>query len=82
MNRKEAEAKFETAINEYLSVVDPAEGFLVDWSLITAHHVPHDDGESGTALAMYVNAQQAIYRSVGLVHYAVALLEKRMKKEG
>lgn len=75
--RKEAEAKLEEAINEYLEVVDPTPGFLVDWMLVTAHHIPHDDGESGTALAAYVNTQQGLYRSMGLAEYVRTLFKKR-----
>lgn len=78
MNRKEAEAKFEEAIAEYLEAVDPATGFLVDWMLVTAHHIPHDDGESGTALALYINKLQGLHRTLGMADYALTKVRARI----
>lgn len=79
MSRKEAEAKLEEAIAEYLEVVDAPTGFLVDWMLVTAHHIPHDDGESGTALAVYINQLQGLHRTLGLARYANVKIEERIK---
>lgn len=78
MSRKEAEAKLEEAIAEYLSVVDPPTGFLVDWMIVTAHHIPHADGESGTALAVYINKLQGLHRTLGLADFAHTKIKERI----
>lgn len=75
---KEADAKFESAIQEYLEAQEADEGFMVDWMLLAAHHIPHDDGDSGTAIAIYINQEQSLYRSLGLANYAVRKIEGRV----
>lgn len=78
-NNKEADAKFEEAIKEYLEAQGDDEGFLIDWLLVCAHHLPHDDGSSGTALALYINFEQGLHRTIGLARYAVLKSEGRIQ---
>lgn len=76
---KEADEKFEAAINEYLASKGYGDGMLIDWMLVTAQHISHDDGESSTALSVHVEATQSVYRGVGLARYAVKKTEQQME---
>jgi hypothetical protein len=81
-NKPEADEKFEAALKEYIEALDGAEGdengYLVDWVMVTAHHIPHPDGSSGTAMAVYVSPRQALHRTGGLAMYLYQKIKLRM----
>lgn len=69
--------KFETALEEYLAARGDNEGLLIDWVVITAHHI--DDGESHTMTAngIYGPSHQRLHNALGLVSYAKLKIENR-----
>lgn len=70
-DNKEADEKFEKAIEEYLGEIGYGDGLLIDWIMVTAQHIPHEDGSTGTSLSILTSPHQSVYRSIGLARYAV-----------
>lgn len=72
-----ADEKLEDAIREHLAADEDDEGFLVDWIIVTAQHVPFEDGTSGTTMRMQSSNNQPLYRTAGLAAYAMAKVNDR-----
>lgn len=73
MDKKTAEANLEKAIQDYVQVVvgeDTDPGLLIDWLVITAHHIEEGDGVTATANGIYGPKNQRLYAAAGLVKYA------------
>lgn len=68
----------EAAISEFLQFQGRPDGFLVDWVLIGAQHIPLPDGTSGTHKGIFGPMNQPNYRAAGLVRYAANRLDKEM----
>ena len=79
-NKEKAEEKFENAIREYLEAHEYGDGLLIDWMMVTAQHIPHEDGSSGTSLTILTSPSQSVYRSMGLARYAVVKTEKAVAR--
>lgn len=75
---RKADEKLGKAIEEYLEAQGHTDGLLIEWLLVTAQHIPLDDGGSATGVGVYVDSDQAIYRSIGLAHYAVKVVESEI----
>lgn len=80
-DNQEAQEKFEQAIKEYLETIDFGDGLLIDWIMVTAQHIPHEDGSSGTTLSILTSPQQSVYRSIGLARYAIHKTEGSLNRE-
>lgn len=79
-DNKEADEKFHKAVEEYLGEIGYGDGLLIDWLMVTAQHIPHEDGSSGTSLSILTSSQQSVYRSIGLARYAVYKTEKSLER--
>lgn len=79
-DNQEAQEKFEQAIKEYLESQDFGDGLLIDWIMVTAQHIPKEDGSSATTLSILTSPQQSIYRSIGLARYAVHKTEGNLSR--
>lgn len=78
--RLAAEAKFEEQISEFLKSKggDADEGILVDWMLLTAHHLEEAEG-SATGYGIYGPKHQRVHQAAGLVEYARVKLDKAIR---
>lgn len=79
-DNKKADDKFQDAIEEYLGEIGYGDGLLIDWLMVTAQHIPHEDGSTGTSLSILVSPQQSVYRGIGLARYAVYKTEKSLDR--
>lgn len=77
MTRDEARENLEKAIKEYVETFESYEedpGLLIDWLLITAHHIADESG-TATANGIYGPPDQRLYGAAGLVAYAKLKVE-------
>lgn len=80
--RKMAEENLEEAIKDFLATCGHDEGLLVDWMLVTAHHIDSGDGDTWTANGIYGPREQPIYRAAGLVTYAQIKVSQKLNRGG
>lgn len=79
-DNKEADEKFQAAIEEYLGEIGYGDSLLIDWLVVSAQHMPHEDGSTGTSLTILTSPQQSVYRAIGLARYAVYKTEKSLER--
>lgn len=83
MTKDEARENLEKAIQEYIECIDSYQedpGLLMDWVLVTAHHIADEEGE-GTANGIYTGKSQPLYRTAGLVQYALVKVDRGFRGE-
>lgn len=79
-DNKKADDKFQASVEEYLGEIGYGDGLLIDWLMVTAQHIPHEDGSTGTSLTILTSPQQSVYRAIGLARYAVYKTEKSLDR--
>jgi Mg2+/citrate symporter len=78
---RQAQEEFHEAINKYLEAQGYDDGLLTEWVLVTAQHMIPSDGEgSATALMIHVSRELPLYRSAGLIQYALVKTEQAIKR--